>query len=264
MLDAFSQGGEPPFVLSDAWPESLLPVPLGVPLKEDTARPKGRQKSQLYIHERTFMEIARGERSTALNVRTGLIDSSTRAHNAEDRSFGSAADGQLYEIECQHLVGQSKTLNVYVRAGRYFDEFLSCFRALSRTGFGKRHSVGFGEFRLLGEPERCDWLDDVPAANAFVALSHFVPKPSDPSDGFWETHVTHPKFYANSAANVFKGAILMLTAGSIFRTPGQPIEWYGRMISVPRPEMPKAVHYGLCFAVPAKWLGLPSSQAGKK
>ena len=161
----------------------------------------------------------------------------------------SAAAGKLFETDCQGLDVGHQVLTVYVRCDRYAEQVFACFRALSFTGFGKKSGSGFGEFELLGPPEQCNWLDAVPGANAFVALSHFAPASRDPVNGFWRIHITHPKFHANTVANVFKGAILMLEPGSIFRT-GQPAEWYGRMVPVPRPEMPNALRYGLCFAAP--------------
>jgi CRISPR-associated protein Csm4 len=113
-----------------------------------------------------------------------------------------------------------------------------------------------GNFEIDGAPESCGWLDEVPGANAYMALSHFVPAPRDPTGGRWRTHVTFPKFQGNAVSNVFKGAVLMLTPGSVFRTSqGAPRPWYGSMIPVPRPEMPKALHYGLCFSVPLVWRG---------
>jgi hypothetical protein len=94
----------------------------------------------------------------------------------------------------------------------------------------------------------------LPDANAFVALNHFIPAQTDPVDGLWRTHVTFPKFHSNSVRNVFKGAIVMLSPGSVFRTSETPPRaWYGSVIPVPRPEIPKAPHYALCFPAPVVW-----------
>jgi len=172
--------------------------------------------------------------------------------SAIDREGGSAADGQLFEIDTEHLHRDFSFLSVYVRTEQNLKEVAACLRALGLTGFGKKSSTGLGAFDLLDGTERCEWLDNVPGANAFVTLSHFVPAADDPIAGRWRVHVTFPKFHANAVSNVFKGSILMLAPGSIFRA-SRPRSWYGSMIPLPRPEMPRALHYALSFAVPMVW-----------
>jgi CRISPR-associated protein Csm4 len=250
MLDEFHKGGDPPFLLSDAWPGDLMPVPAHA-----TVPPSPKKlKPPLYIPEASFRSVICGETRTASGVLMNVIRSSARVQTAIDRDLGSAADGQLFETNTQHLDQSSEFLSVYIRSDRHMEKVVACFKALAWTGFGKKSSTGLGEFEIAAAPERCEWLDDVPGANAWTALSHFVPAPGDPMDGRWRTHVTFPKFHANAVSNVFKGSILMLTPGSVFRTSEKsPRPWYGSMIPVPRPEMPKALHYGLCFSVPLVW-----------
>jgi len=235
-------------------------------------------KPPLYLPQASFASIIRGDAETASDVLTDVVRPATRVQTAIDRVLGSAADGQLFETDTQYLGGGYDSLSVYIRSDGYLEQVVACFRALERMGFGKKSSTGLGEFEIIGPPEPCTWLDEVPDANAreplpgghagdwctwldevpdanaFMALSHFVPAPGDPTDGRWRTHITYPKFHANAVSNVFKGFILMLAPGSVFRTSNQtPRPWYGSMISVPRPEMPKALHYGLCFPVPMVW-----------
>jgi CRISPR/Cas system CSM-associated protein Csm4 (group 5 of RAMP superfamily) len=211
-----------------------------------------------------------GGQTTAATVLEGVIASSTRIQTAIDREMGSAADGQLFEIDTQRLRKRAAQnlgpggvedadasfdyLSVYIRSDHRIEQVSACLRALAWTGFGKKSSTGLGQFKADAAPEKCDWLDEVPGANAWTALSHFVPAPGDPADGRWRTHVTFPKFHANAVSNVFKGSILMLTPGSVFRTDEEPPRpWYGSMIPMPRPEMPRALHYGLCFPAPLLW-----------
>lgn len=252
MLQKFSQG-EPPFVLSYAWPGDLMPVPMHAKMPQAE---EGKKKLQppLYLPQISFSSLMRGESATAAGVRMKVIRSSARVQTSIDRGLGYAAAGQLFETDTQHLDDTCDFLSVYVRSDRHLEQVVGCFRALSWTGFGKKSSTGLGDFDIAGEPELCGWLDDIPRANAFMALSHFVPAPGDPNDGRWRTHVTYPKFQGNAVSNVFKGSILMLAPGSVFRKNQEPPRpWYGSMIPVPRPEMPKALHYGLCFSIPLVW-----------
>ncbi len=250
MLDQFREGKAPPFCLSDAWPGDLMPVPVHASV---APAPK-KLNPPLYLSQASFRSLMRGETARGLAVLTNIIRSSARVQTAIDRQLGSAAAGQLFETEIQYLNEPNEVLSVYVRSDRYMDELIACFKALAWTGFGKKNSSGLGDFELAGAPEPCEWLDDAPGANAWMALSHFVPAPGDPVDGRWRTHVTFPKFHSNAVSNVFKGSILMLAPGSVFRTTeDSPRPWYGSMIPVPRREMPKALHYGLGFSVPLVW-----------
>ncbi len=248
ILEEFREGQTPPFVLSDALPADLMPMPSHV-LPIVSKKPK----SPMYISAETFRSISRGESLTATPVEN-VITSSTRIQTSIDRELGSAADGQLFETDTQHLGSACDHLSVYIRSYRYLEHAVACLKAQSRTGFGKKSSTGLGQFEIVTPPESCEWMDQLPGANSWMALSHFVPAPGDPSDGYWRTHVTFPKFHGNAAANVFKGSILMLTPGSVFRSnQASPRSWCGSMISVPRAEMPKALHYGLGFTVPMVW-----------
>jgi CRISPR-associated protein Csm4 len=252
MLGQFREGKSPPFVLSDACPGDLMPMPMHAAMP----RTDKKLKPPVYVQQASFASIIRGDTETGSDVLTNVFRPATRVQTAIDRALGSAADGQLFETDTQYLDAGYDSLSVYVRSDEYSEQVVACFRALERMGFGKKSSTGLGEFEITGPPEPCSWLDDVPGANAFMALSHFVPAPGDPTDGRWRTHITYPKFHANAVSNVFKGSILMLAPGSVFRTRKQtPRAWYGSMIPVPRPEMPKALHYGLCFSVPMVWPG---------
>jgi CRISPR-associated protein Csm4 len=250
MLEEFSSGETPPFILSDAWPGDLLPLPAHIP----PVNPK-KLKPPFYIPSQTFQGISAGRNPSAALVEDVIVPSS-RIQTSIDREKGAALDGQLFETDIIHLGTACDTLSIYIRSDRFLNQVISCFKAMSLLGFGRKSTTGLGQFQLLEPIEHASWLDCHPSNPAWVSLSHFVPAPTDPIHGQWRTHVTFPKFHANSSSNVFKGTILMLTPGSVFRTNSSAArDWYGSMIPVPRPEMPKALHYGLCFPVPVNWDG---------
>jgi CRISPR-associated protein Csm4 len=249
IIAAFAESRDPPFMLSDAFPGDLLPLPLHVrPLSNGK-----KIKPPLFISQPAFQACLSENTTTAPETADKAIGLGSLIRTAIDRQIGTAADGQLYEIDIQHLTKPFETLSIYLRSERYLKELIACFKALALTGFGKKSSSGLGAFELAEEAERCDWLDDAAGANAFTTLSHFVPAPADPTEGFWRLHVTYPKFHANTVGNVFKGSIMMMVPGSVFRTGGvAPKPWYGSMIPMARPEMPKALHYALAFAIPIR------------
>jgi CRISPR-associated protein Csm4 len=254
MIEEFEAGGEPPFLLSDAWPGNLLPLPAHIRIEPELVADRKKWKPPLYVSESSFQRIAAGQDRSAKEVFSSVVLSFTRVQTAINRESGTAAERQLFELDCQYIDSRQGILTVYIRTDKYLDRLAACFHALTLTGYGKKSSSGLGEFELLGDPERCEWLDTVPNANAFVALNHFAPATTDPIDGIWRTHVTYPKFHSNSVRDVFKGAIVMLSPGSVFRTSdGHPRTWYGSILQVPRPEIPKALHYALCFPAPVVW-----------
>ena len=251
MLTGFSIGETPPFLLSDAWPSDLMPLPLHV----SPNAPGKKLKPPLYISSSDFTAVSRGEMAGA-DCAASPIVSSSRVQSSVDRDLGTAADGQLFETDVQHLSSSIPCLSLYIRSVSYLQQVLACLKAQSKIGFGKKSSTGLGQFDIEGLPESCEWLDEFAGANAWTALSHFVPAVQDPVQGYWRTHVTYPKFHGNAAANVFKGSFTMLTPGAVFRTSREKVRpWYGRMLSVPRPEMPNALHYGLAFSAPVVWKG---------
>jgi CRISPR-associated protein Csm4 len=251
LIQQFLAGGEPPFVVSDAWPGDLLPVPAHIPIQAEPGSERKKLKHPLVTPNSSFQLLAKGSQRVANDVTSAVFKPLTRVQTAIDRDSGTAAEGQLYETDCQYVDSQGAWISIYIRTERHLDRLVACFRAMALCGYGKKSSSGLGEFEVLGEPDPCDWLDDVPGANGFVALNHFVPAPGDPTDGQWRTHVTFPKFHANAVGSVFKGVILMLAPGSVFRSE-PPRSWYGSVIPMPRPEMPSALHYGLCFPAPVK------------
>jgi CRISPR-associated protein Csm4 len=251
-IDAFKDGA-PPFVLSDPFPGDLLPLPIGVVPK--TTTPK-KLRPPLLVREIAFRNLVRALQSeeTGVMQASDLVHSTDRLQASIGRNSGTAngeSGGALFEVAQESFCeGGPSYFYLYVRADESLAAVRECLAMLSCDGYGKKCSTGLGGFCLEGEPEPCLWLDSLPGANGFVSLSHFVPSERDPRDGYWRLHVTYPKFQGNVVAQPFKGSLLMLTPGSMFRTDGPPKPWYGRMIRIPRPGLERALHYGLCFAAP--------------
>lgn len=249
MLAEFSSAEAPPFLLSDAWPSDLMPLPMHIsPRLADK-----KHKPPLYVGVEEFKAMIRGETTTP-DCAASPVMSSSRIQASINRDLGMAADGQLFETDTQHLRPSFESLSLYIRSTRYLQQVLTCLDAQSKIGFGKKSSTGLGQFELIGTPERCEWLDGIAGANSWTTISHFVPGVQDPTEGYWRTHVTYPKFHGTATSNVFKGSLIMLAPGSVFRTGDNiPRLWYGSTLSVSRPEMPNALHYGLAFAIPSIW-----------
>lgn len=252
--------GEPAFVLSDALPEGWFPRPFFTRLHQ---LPKLNFKPKMadWITEEHF-------RALLANPGGGLprpswpdpIFSTRELHAAIDRysSTTSGEGGNLFEIEEWVLhpkaVPSSRRLALYVRTRDSLELAATLLRSLEAFGFGKKKSIGRGSFRVVGKPEPCPWMDDLPGANGFVALSHFVPSSSDPTDGEWRVLTKYPKYGAQAPApGPFKGRLTMLQPGSTFRVKGAVRPFYGRMLTELHKGYPDPMHYGLAFPLPFRW-----------
>lgn len=86
---------------------------------------------------------------------------------AIDRNLGSAAEGQLFETDAQHLDESCGVLTLYIRSSRYMDQVIACLKALAWMGFGKKSSTGLGGFEMIGLPELCGIDPDARARFSF-------------------------------------------------------------------------------------------------
>jgi hypothetical protein len=101
MIEGFQVEGEPPFLLSDAWPGDLLPVPAHVPVQTEPGGDRKKWKPPLYVPESSFRRIAAGQDRSAQGVVSTVVRPVTRVQTAIDRDSGTAAEGQLFETDCQ-------------------------------------------------------------------------------------------------------------------------------------------------------------------
>lgn len=255
VLQRFRQG-PPPFVLSDAFPAGLLPCPLSV-IAHGPAHGPGHSDTRFLTRDQ-FISLRKGAGVTESQPpRQQWFRTLRQTRSMVPRDGADPVPFQVEEQTWRADVPENERFfSVYARAEPDWLERLAVlFRALGRSGFGKRNSTGRGAFELLGKAEPCDWLEPLPFENAFVSLSHFVPDDSDPADGFWETLVKYPKMGGPRAASStpLKGRLVLLRPGSCFRPAGRPRRWYGRMLTGLSPAFPDAMHYGLSFAVGIRW-----------
>ena len=236
LLDPW-RGGEPPFVISDAFPGVAMPVPAAVPLWWEWAPAERKAvKKQRWTTASGFRRIQRHERPE-LEDAPFLIHDRVRLRNSISRATDTtAAGGELFEVPYSRLSDPDGHLAIYVRAsGRGMDILLQALTMLGRTGYGADSSVGHGSFELDDSPLSCAELDDVPGADGFVSLSTYQPAASDPTDGFWRAFIKYGKLAPDFHDKAdFKRPQIMLEAGACFHTGGRPKPFYGGPIEADR------------------------------
>ncbi|MBW7863927.1 MAG: hypothetical protein GX580_16235 [Candidatus Hydrogenedens sp.] len=255
--------GNPPFVLSDAFPAGLLPRPLfPVPFagvdKMDVARfseAKRLQKAP-FVAAEDFVRLLGAHAAVA--PRGDPWVTVETPHAAMDRNtWTTTPGGQFYMTEARVLADGFDAVDIYVRelAEDAAARVAETFRDIAQVGFGRDKSTGHGAFEVLAlDPWQGFAAPE--GADGFVSLSTCMPAADDPADGRWRLRVK--RGYLGEMAgggNPFKRTMLQLTPGAVFRTAGAPKAWYGRIVPDVAPGMPEAVQCGLALAAPCRWTG---------
>jgi CRISPR/Cas system CSM-associated protein Csm4 (group 5 of RAMP superfamily) len=227
--------GHPPFVLSDALPGDLLPLPIhfrlhrypdGTNLKAvkrarwlsaeafASAREGLAPPSEALIPDRAvFADAARHH-----NTLSRLTDTSTR----DDESDETSAIGLFQKSDTLLLASSERNhLTLYFRFsdGSTGDLLLDLLHELSLTGFGADVSTGRGQFVLPDDPILAAEIDTPPeGANAVLCLSTFQPGPSDPTDGYWDAFPKFGKLGPDLPVDdVRKNTLILFRPGAVFR-----------------------------------------------
>lgn len=222
--------GEPVFVLSDAFPSDLLPMPEVVRLLDWPGDSRKLVKQARWLRPESFRRVQNGE---PLTIDDLVLDDPflrhAQTHNTLDRFTDTTGEaGSLFQREETWLKQKSKLLDqnhhftVYVRVK---DEFratlLDLFKQVSLVGFGADVSAGKGQFELVSPGfEPADWLEEIRGdANAIISLSTLQPADNDPPKGYWQSFVKYGKLGPDFGLdNVFKRPLVMLRPGACFRT----------------------------------------------
>jgi CRISPR/Cas system CSM-associated protein Csm4 (group 5 of RAMP superfamily) len=238
--------GRPPFVLSDALPGDLLPLPIHFRLHR---YPEGTNlkavKRARWLAPDAFC-LARTGTAPAVDAfiaDQSVFRQSARHHNTLSRLTDTSSREEGDETSAIGLFQKSDTLLLNADNRRhltlYFrfadpsagDLLVDLLHELSLTGFGADVSIGRGQFDLPDDPTPVPELDSPPAgANAVVSLSTFQPGPSDPTDGYWDAFPKFGKLAPDHAVDdVRKNTLIMFRPGAVFRTdPATP--FLGRTI----------------------------------
>jgi len=240
MLERFRKG-DPPFIISNAFPGDLLPRPLVL------AEAPG--KKSAWVTNEEFIAIREGraafhpqETPEALSEIRELHACGNQVFETHDWTWSPewAKDGPGY-------------FSIYARVSpEWVQPLKKLLQSMGANGFGQRRGTGRGQFTMDTAPEACPWLDPMPFESGFVSLSNFVPQETDPARGRWSLRVKYPKSSGGSG-HTLKGRLLQLEAGSCFQCPGRPRRWYGGMIPAKTGDSDGPLQYGLALAIGIKW-----------
>lgn len=271
--------GQPPFVLSDAFPGDLLPMPVHLrlaPWSNDADRKTVKRARYLAPEQFAIARAAEVPSIDSLLPEDAVLAYHARNHNtlsrATDTSFSSEEGGGIYQrAETTLLAAHPDAhLTLYFRAASHHaaDLLLELLHQLSLTGFGADTSTGRGQFDLPNDPAPATELDAPPAvANAVISLSTFQPAPDDPADGYWDAF---PKFgklgpeLSSLAGEHRKNTLILLRPGGVFR--GSARTHLGHAIPMrdllPQFAIAALAQHGINIIHPAFGLTIPLTLAG--
>ncbi|MCD7954591.1 MAG: hypothetical protein LUG93_02300 [Lachnospiraceae bacterium] len=228
------KSGEPPVIFSNAFPSGTVPMPLGIydksadleNIKTKNARKAAYQnrkklKSAGYIKREWFERIQRGDSDGfTVGLQSDSIQEQTVIHNMVVRDSGQVENvdgsGSLYE-EDEFYPTRDILYDIYILSSLDAELLKKTVEMMLLLGIGKNKSTGKGAFELM------DWKEDsfsIQNANAFMALSNFVPAKNDPTDGRYKILIKYGKLDREFASEEipFKKPILFFQAGALFRT----------------------------------------------
>ncbi|HWV58926.1 MAG TPA: hypothetical protein VNZ57_15840 [Longimicrobiales bacterium] len=248
--------GEPPFVLSDAFPGDLLPTPLAVRMGDWPPSLRKTVKRAAWLRPEAFTRVCRGEPLSVDDLSTGYpIIESDQTRNTIDRAIDTTgAEGALFTLT-EYLLASGTALreglgelSIYARVHpAATDLLLGLFDELAAVGYGADAAVGKGAFDFPGGSAQLESVDSSIGsvsgqASSLVILSTFQPKSGDPARGYWESFVKFGKLGPGIAADVFeKHPIVLLRPGACFAVSAEAPAYLGRAIPMDEFLVPEVV-----------------------
>lgn len=279
----------PPFVISSAFPEGMLPTPiLPILTKKETetlaieydnieykknpikslrcfTEELKKTKKLNYIPIETFHDLAKNLNPiTLIKTLLSLITKPNIKHSQEetvmhtsiDRITGTAKEGLLFDYT-QTFYNREAKLTIWLKFNNnsWKNNIYRWFKIIEGSGFGKRKSTGLGQFHIIGDiKEASNELPQVAESNGFLSLSSYVPRADESCHGYYRYIIKRGKLGSSLALTekVWKKPLLMFAPGSVFRIKDNLQDYYGSLIPQIHYHNSEIVHYALAFPLGIK------------
>ncbi len=247
------KAGEPPFILSDAFPHDFLPTPALPALPRDDLQKKYEQDVELFqqlkwyktfkkkfrwMRVKEWLELRENispwklfefysQKKNEAEEKPGNIEMrQLQLHNSINRGTGAVLEGFLYTSEdyWYHSTEGKPALDIYVEIDEtYLEEFQKLLKDLEIVGFGGNRSTGKGQltFELDESTEfqsQRELLLKMPQTTAWLNLSTYSSFKRDDLRGYYQTETKFSKAWSGfGQTNPFKFPLLVFKAGSVFK-----------------------------------------------
>lgn len=259
--------GKPFLIIGDPLPVGCLPRP-ALPIRAMGTAESGSLKK---VKKLPFLGIEAIERKStewlgnlcdAASDEFPLRSPTVRMHNSISRETGTTGEGAMFAPRAQHAVcyRADATLESYILIDETLmsiDEICQALSYIGSRGYGKRSSVGYGQFSV-SVVEPC-MLPRHAEPNALLTLGRCVPAMEEVNSHLsLYTTVTHFGRHGDQLASgkVFKKPILFMEAGALLAPPsGNGFEkpWVGTGVggvsSAISEQQSETVHQGYAPAV---------------
>jgi CRISPR-associated protein Csm4 len=270
----------PPLILSDPFPEGLLPAALLPNFRAETDKQiafdtiKKLNKSSLVplaFYEKTDIvsKVKIIEYLSKCGEEPRVFTKATIAHNTINRLTGGVLEKDqtlpeeeqrsgLFFTEEYHVdTANPPVMDIYVLSEYSPERLLELFNAAFMCGYGKYASRGKGRIETAGIEEVALPAHEKP--NAVMLLASCLPAETDPTQGYWQLFTRYGKLgghFANGPMTdlevdenlPFKKPVTMLKAGSVLKTDSPP-PYCGCVRN--NVHAAKAIrHYGMAPALP--------------
>jgi len=257
----------PPFVLSDGFASGWLPRPMLPPRKRNAsefslneARQAKKQKNLRWLRTERWLEgnyhdmaglSKQGEWMTRLSMHN-IIDRNTIQTLEEGGLFAN----EEYSLPINPDSGEAQKVSIFaaVRSDTDSQQLIALMERVALIGYGKRKSVGYGQFRICDVHDRSEWWNKWgKRANAQMWLSHGVPSRYDSVNGWYRVKTKHGKIGEgwSDLKNPFKKPLSRIVPGSVFTIPeGRYRSYAGCMIDNISDYRPEIVQYAYALTLP--------------
>ena len=257
---------ESPTLVSDVFPEGMLPMPVLAPLNPEEKRSflgnhfalegpkriegedflKQLKKRKVIPEEWLAGEEALSARMMAEKALAEVTgDEQQEGKTKEKEKVGLVAHNQINRLKMasQRLYFTQETFFDKNEIHRFFvstdylkkDRLREIIKTIGLLGYGRDSSTGKGAFEVV-EINEVD-LPKMENANAIMSLSHFVPSAKMGKRGWYGLRTKFGKLggiWAKEKPTPFKKPVVMMTPGSVFMGVNEN-EFYGELL--------KDIHY---------------------
>lgn len=237
LIEAFC-ANRPPFLLSSAMPQNMLPMPvLPAPARKrfrDIASSNGegadealfnilckfkKFRKRLWLPARAWQENMASLSLEALFLSAQDDNESSTSskiafepHVAIDRQSGSASDGQLFFMRLRYFSPDAR-LHLYARTSEP-QKLLAYLRLIGEQGFGQNASTGNGRFDIELDSAFHAEAFELENANAQMLCSTCAAPDLAALQGYYKLEVKRGKT-GPGCSNPFKKSFLMLQEGAV-------------------------------------------------
>lgn len=226
--------GKPPIIFSNMFPYNKLPLPLAIinKLKKENDnslkyhKDLKKLKDNYLISRETFLEVANKNYKNVLKINnTKSVTTITEVHNMVDRHYGTVnknddenESSNLFSIKTSFSSLKDEKFDIYILCDKDIKEYLRVLKLMFKLGIGSKKSTGKGAFAITTYSVEEDLIKNIANANAFVAISNFIPKTDDPIKGYYKVMNKFPKLDREFATSEtpFKKPICMIQCSSCF------------------------------------------------